>query len=976
MPPKKHSYLNREVLVTQEQTDAHHAERERKRAEKRKARPGQPAPSRPPGLRSSGAAPAQRRARPAEDDSLPDETEYVEDAGAGAGGSAAASGSTGGTQHAQIMQQRYQDFRTQQPQNVLDLQAFAAHAAAAEAQQAPSDAQRTLMQRADLAAKHQHRCAAGATARAEPGSRQVAYFSDRAPCYVRVPMLVCPCGFRQEARPLQLGCCAPTARCPQQLFDWQLLNHNCATKHGGSDAFASTLRYKWTLLEWEVGSGGPPLDPRALGAATMEFRRIKDAALRPDALGGLGDVRRGLGPLPDCPACAIFDVDVSHWQGVVEDYLPFGRHLTALAGDACVKLTHYVKAGLSLMGCKPAMRRFIGEANDNYQEAYRRSDAAARAGAVAASGSGRSGGSGARGGSSSDASGARGASGASGSGAAGAASGSGASGSGAAGAASGSGADGSSAAADEAAAASECPRLRHSCAREEVKRGSSVTDINGHVALVCTHGMPACGGIILMRSAENFSMYDELLTWFTGRWQLRDFYLDTGCIFKKHWARLNLPQPRILVGWFHAAAHVVSCFVKNSGLFAQGTGRRIGENCEQAWSQAKEWASPARFMSEVNYNDFNEDQYSMLTMGKARKFTKQLIETAKLNAKKTSAAAASMEAVIKLAEAGGISKEEILEAVRNLVDPPQPEPEDDMTVRARQMAAFVGYDLEIKALQSSSSGYFPGAAFKDVRRGSQDTARIQKLMGQRDKSLSRIAAPSPDSPQYRAGMVQHRTGRLRECIGKIEQLAGTLQYLHHERPRAGAAGAHSKQLERKKQATRASLNDTIKDLQYWAGLRDASGQPLPDPEGLLRGLPDHWTDDFIDHVIESNGDMWAGAKKLGKAAETAVLAARYHQAAAEVERGQEAQLITKAELFKAKQYYALMAQACERDVQRAESLAAQTVAGARAAAGEASGRGGSAELERASAEQTVAVLVGRLKEWYERKREETPDSMP
>ncbi len=341
----------------------------------------------------------------------------------------------------------------------------------------------------------------------------------------------------------------------------------------------------------------------------------------------------------------------------------------------------------------------------------------------------------------------------------------------------------------------------------------------------------------------------------------------------------------------------------------------------------------------------------------------------------------------------------------------------------------MGYDLEIKALQSSSSGYFPGAAFKDVRRGSQDTARIQKLMGQRDKSLSRIAAPSPDSPQYRAGMVQHRTGRLRECIGKIEQLAGTLQYLHHERPRAGAAGAHSKQLERKKQATRASLNDTIKDLQYWAGLRDASGQPLPDPEGLLRGLPDHWTDDFIDHVIESNGDMWAGAKKLGKAAETAVLAARYHQAAAEVrtrqqtwrcnrqlalaarasnsaagrapllgsmasswraanilrpltpppkqvERGQEAQLITKAELFKAKQYYALMAQACERDVQRAESLAAQTVAGARAAAGEASGRGGSAELERASAEQTVAVLVGRLKEWYERKREETPDSMP
>ena len=170
-----------------------------------------------------------------------------------------------------------------------------------------------------------------------------------------------------------------------------------------------------------------------------------------------------------------------------------------------------------------------------------------------------------------------------------------------------------------------------------------------------------------------------------------------------------------------------------------GTGRRIGENCEQAWSQAKEWASPARFMSEVNYNDFNEDQYSMLTMGKARKFTKQLIETAKLNAKKTSglqrqrwahvlmpseaaacptptqqhaipcqaartlkraltpapnqrrigAAAASMEAVIKLAEAGGISKEEILEAVRNLVDPPQPEPEDDMTVRARQMVRRV-----------------------------------------------------------------------------------------------------------------------------------------------------------------------------------------------------------------------------------------------------------------------------------------------
>lgn len=48
-----------------------------------------------------------------------------------------------------------------------------------------------------------------------------------------------------------------------------------------------------------------------------------------------------------------------------------------------------------------------------------------------------------------------------------------------------------------------------------------------------------------------------------------------------------MQEVRLLVNWMHGNSHELSCQVASMGRYADGAGRKIGENIEQLWSQLK-----------------------------------------------------------------------------------------------------------------------------------------------------------------------------------------------------------------------------------------------------------------------------------------------------------------------------------------------------------------------------------------------------
>jgi len=150
-----------------------------------------------------------------------------------------------------------------------------------------------------------------------------------------------------------------------------------------------------------------------------------------------------------------------------------------------------------------------------------------------------------------------------------------------------------------------------SCAKEQSSK-VGMCDECGLTGFVCTHGQPLLGMFLAMPRAENFSYYDNLLANLLEQVEVKTFYLDTGCTYVKHWPKVfesTAPRPEAFkVPWWHAQSHGRDCYVANSGMYHQGTGRRVGENCEQLWADVcKPIAGLTRFMGKANYHDFIDD---------------------------------------------------------------------------------------------------------------------------------------------------------------------------------------------------------------------------------------------------------------------------------------------------------------------------------------------------------------------------------
>ena len=114
------------------------------------------------------------------------------------------------------------------------------------------------------------------------------------------------------------------------------------------------------------------------------------------------------------------------------------------------------------------------------------------------------------------------------------------------------------------------PRI--TCARE-TSLCSSISDVCGVAAGVCSHGQPLLGCALAMPAPERFVYYDLILSHLLSSADVQLMYLDTACSYAPHW-RDHMPEgvgpTAVKVGWWHARGHGPACFLKNSGLYCLG----------------------------------------------------------------------------------------------------------------------------------------------------------------------------------------------------------------------------------------------------------------------------------------------------------------------------------------------------------------------------------------------------------------------
>jgi hypothetical protein len=97
------------------------------------------------------------------------------------------------------------------------------------------------------------------------GAWEVPYFWLAGSYKAKIPIIIID-GVRREATPLELGCVAPTATSPEQLFDWQLMQLFCNLPSAGASKFITAFEAAQTVPEWQRGRiGTPQIDPRCVG---------------------------------------------------------------------------------------------------------------------------------------------------------------------------------------------------------------------------------------------------------------------------------------------------------------------------------------------------------------------------------------------------------------------------------------------------------------------------------------------------------------------------------------------------------------------------------------------------------------------------------------------------------------------------------------------------------------------------------------
>lgn len=78
----------------------------------------------------------------------------------------------------------------------------------------------------------------------------------------------------------------------------------------------------------------------------------------------------------------------------------------------------------------------------------------------------------------------------------------------------------------------------------------------------------------------------------------------------------------------------VICVTDWVHLHAAGSGRRVGETCEQTWAEVKPVTTLTRYMSKGHYLDCIDDAFFYLTLAKQRSFVLFMVQQHKSATKK------------------------------------------------------------------------------------------------------------------------------------------------------------------------------------------------------------------------------------------------------------------------------------------------------------------------------------------------------
>ena len=172
-----------------------------------------------------------------------------------------------------------------------------------------------------------------------------------------------------------------------------------------------------------------------------------------------------------------------------------------------------------------------------------------------------------------------------------------------------------------------CGHSQLGCSRPGASHGG-ISEIHGDCGFVYVHGVPLVGTFVAMPAPEMHMYYDSVWKHGLSGTDVMDFYLDINCQYSKHFTNsaVTKSQPeRFLVPWFHAQSHGRQCNLAFGGMYQYGAGRRVGEQTEHLWAQAKQYASITRYMARPNYFDFLEDAFSTAAASKRATLPAQLV---------------------------------------------------------------------------------------------------------------------------------------------------------------------------------------------------------------------------------------------------------------------------------------------------------------------------------------------------------------
>ncbi|KAG7672377.1 hypothetical protein NADE_001807 [Nannochloris sp. 'desiccata'] len=370
-----------------------------------------------------------------------------------------------------------------------------------------------------------------------------------------------------------------------------------------------------------------------------------------------------------------------------------------------------------------------------------------------------------------------------------------------------------------------------SCNREISFFNRADLDHCGVVSIVCSHNIPALGCTIAMPAPEQHAYYDAAFREFlTNRPEIDAIYLDLMC---RYHGRLKLllqdlteagilpPEVtniKLLLPWMHAFDHDLTCQLKFSGLYQEGTGRRVGEQTESWWAIIKAWCKRARYMSPRQWWDGLNRMYLLLTRQKQQGFPLMLEKKLDRNKKKKESCRKELEALKREAAQNGVHD---CDAALQVLTQLEGENATSLSDAAKYVEARLQMDSHNGLLVHKAAFplHLPGNAGIHLHKRATDAAEKRRLEKYLDAATVKLGILpgnhwQASSPEFAAGLAELRTNVIVRYQGSVELMVFKRKQILLEKAR-NDSGKNAKKIEKRLQAARAHIQQVLAVVATW-----------------------------------------------------------------------------------------------------------------------------------------------------------------